>query len=63
MRERSLSFSTDELVSRRALQLDTNASVLPMDRRDALAALLTDQDIETLRHLVNEAWARTRCAR
>ncbi len=34
--------------------LDTIASVLPMDRRDALAALLTDQDIETLRHLVNE---------
>ncbi|SIR21758.1 Phage integrase family protein [Rhizobium sp. RU20A] len=41
-------------VDRRAGELDTIASVLPMDRRDALAALLTDQDIETLRHLVNE---------
>lgn len=41
-------------MSRRTETLDTIASVLPMDRRDALAALLTDQDIETLRHLVNE---------
>ncbi len=54
MRKPSLSLSTDELASSRALKLDTIASVLPMDRRDALAALLTDQDIETLRHLVNE---------
>ncbi|MBA3043428.1 MAG: site-specific integrase [Rhizobiaceae bacterium] len=41
-------------VSQRAEQLDTIAAVLPMDRRDELAELLTDQDIETLRHLVNE---------
>jgi integrase len=41
-------------MSRRANELDTIASVLPMDRRDELAELLTDQDIETLRHLVNE---------
>lgn len=34
--------------------LDTIAAVLPMERRDELAELLTDQDIETLRHLVNE---------
>ncbi|GEC33920.1 integrase [Sinorhizobium fredii USDA 205] len=38
----------------RAEQLDTIASVLPIDRRDKLAELLTDQDVETLRHLVNE---------
>ncbi|WP_416068638.1 tyrosine-type recombinase/integrase (plasmid) [Rhizobium sp. YTUHZ045] len=38
----------------RAEQLDTMASVLPIDRRDKLAELLTDQDVETLRHLVNE---------
>lgn len=38
----------------RIAALDTIASVLPMDRRDELAELLTDQDIETLRHLVNE---------
>jgi integrase len=41
-------------VERRAVELDTIASVLPIDRRDELAELLTDQDIETLRHLVNE---------
>lgn len=41
------------LVSR-AHQLDTIAAVLPMERRDELAELLTDQDIETLKHLVDE---------
>lgn len=41
-------------IEHRAQQLDTIAAVLPIDRRDELAELLTDQDIETLRHLVNE---------
>lgn len=41
-------------VDRRADELDTITSVLSIDRRDELAELLTDQDIETLRHLVNE---------
>ncbi|MCD7111311.1 tyrosine-type recombinase/integrase [Rhizobium sp. DKSPLA3] len=41
-------------VDRRACELDTIAAVLPLERRDELAELLTDQDIETLRHLVNE---------
>ena len=41
-------------VLNRAEQLDTIASVLPIDRRDKLAEILTDQDVETLRHLVNE---------
>lgn len=41
-------------VERRSIELDTIASVLPLDRRDELAELLTDQDVETLRHLVNE---------
>lgn len=40
-------------VERRVQTLDTVASVLPVDRRDELAELLTDQDVETLRHLVN----------
>ncbi|NSZ61055.1 tyrosine-type recombinase/integrase (plasmid) [Agrobacterium tumefaciens] len=39
---------------RRAEELDTIASVLPLERRDELAELLTDQDVETLRHLVNQ---------
>jgi hypothetical protein len=41
-------------VEQRAEKLDTIASVLPINRRDKLAELLTDQDIETLRHLVNQ---------
>lgn len=41
-------------VERRAVELDTIASVLPIDRRDELAELLTDNDVETLRHLVNQ---------
>jgi integrase len=41
-------------VDRRAHELDTIAAVLPLERRDELAELLTDQDVETLRHLVNE---------
>ena len=40
-------------VEARAEELDTIAAVLPMERRDELAELLTDQDVETLRHLVN----------
>ncbi|MFJ1311336.1 site-specific integrase [Agrobacterium sp. P15N1-A] len=39
-------------VERRAEELDTIASVLPLERRDELAELLTDQDVETLKHLV-----------
>jgi integrase len=41
-------------VDRRIHELDTIASVLPLERRDELAEMLTDQDVETLRHLVNE---------
>ncbi|AVC52696.1 site-specific integrase [Rhizobium leguminosarum bv. viciae] len=41
-------------VERRSEELDTIAAVLPLERRDELAELLTDQDVETLRHLVNQ---------
>ncbi|MBY3098521.1 site-specific integrase [Rhizobium laguerreae] len=41
-------------VERRAEELDTIAAVLPIERRDELAELLTDQDVETLRHLLNQ---------
>ncbi len=44
--------TTLSAVERRAEELDTIASVLPMERRDELAELLTDQDVETLKHLV-----------
>lgn len=43
-----------DAIDRRANELDTIAAVLPMERRDELAELLTDQDVATLRHLVNE---------
>ncbi len=43
---------------RRLEALDTIAAVLPMDRRDRLADLLTDQDVETLRHLVHEGMGK-----
>jgi hypothetical protein len=36
------------------LQLDALAAILPMDRRDRLAELLTDDDVETLKHLARE---------
>ncbi len=39
------------LVHRRAAALDALDSVLPFDRREVLAELLTDEDVETLRHL------------
>ena len=37
--------------TRRALELDTLSAILPMDRRDRLAELLTDDDVATLTHL------------
>lgn len=40
--------------TRRALELDTLAAILPIDRRDRLAELLTDGDVETLKHLARE---------
>lgn len=43
-----------DALTRRAEALDTIAAVLPLDRRDKLAELLTEQDVETLRHLVNQ---------
>ncbi|TIV04760.1 MAG: integrase [Mesorhizobium sp.] len=39
---------------RRAEALDALDSVLPFDRRDFLAEILTDDDVATLRHLANE---------
>src|SRR6478672_863642 len=40
--------------TRRALELDALSAILPMDRRDRLAGLLTDDDVETLKHLARE---------
>jgi integrase len=45
---------TTDAMHRRAEALDALGSVLPFDRRDALAALLTDDDVATLRHLARQ---------
>jgi len=39
---------------RRTNELDALAGILPADRREALAALLTDEDVATLKHLAEE---------
>ncbi|ABR64194.1 site-specific integrase [Sinorhizobium medicae] len=41
-------------VHRRAEELDALDAILPFDRRDRLAALLTDDDVATLKHLASE---------
>jgi integrase len=41
-------------VLRRAEQLDALDAVLPFDRREQLAALLTDDDVATLKHLAGK---------
>jgi hypothetical protein len=48
-----MSSESPSLIEKRARELDTIAAALPIGRRDELAELLTDQDVETLRHLVN----------
>lgn len=40
--------------SRRSLELDALGAILPIDRRDKLAAILTDDDVETLKFLARE---------
>jgi site-specific recombinase XerD len=44
--------------TRRALELDALAATLPIDRRDRLAELLTDDDVETLKHLAREGMGK-----
>jgi site-specific recombinase XerD len=47
-------FALSDPETRRALELDALAAILPIDRRDRLAELLTDGDVETLKHLARE---------
>ena len=49
-----LPFSARDPETRRALQLDALSAILPADRRDQLAKILTDDDIATLKHLARE---------
>jgi site-specific recombinase XerD len=47
-------FALSDPETRRALELDALAASLPIDRRDRLAELLTNADVETLKHLARE---------
>jgi integrase len=49
-----LSPAASDPETRRALQLDALSAILPMDRRDRLAQILTDDDVATLKHLARE---------
>jgi hypothetical protein len=53
MTDPSPALSRDPL-TKRALELDALAAILPMDRRDRLAGILTDEDVATLKHLAKE---------
>jgi site-specific recombinase XerD len=48
------SLLSTETETRRALQLDALSGILPPERRDQLATILTDDDVATLRHLAKE---------
>ncbi|MDW9620970.1 integrase, partial [Sinorhizobium meliloti] len=41
-------------IASRAEELDALDAILPFDRRNQLAALLTDDDVATLKHLAQE---------
>jgi hypothetical protein len=45
---------TNDRQLRRQNELDALAGVLPSERREALAALLTDEDVATLKHLAEK---------
>ncbi len=46
--------SPSDAVHRRAEELDALDAILPFDRRDQLATLLTDDDVATLKYLAGE---------
>ena len=54
MPKRPLPAVPSDTVLKRAEQLDALDAILPFDRRDQLAAILTDDDVETLKHLASE---------
>jgi hypothetical protein len=54
MPKRPLPAVPSDAVLKRSEQLDALDAILPFDRRDQLAAILTDDDVETLKHLASE---------
>ncbi|OCP08438.1 MULTISPECIES: tyrosine-type recombinase/integrase [unclassified Ensifer] len=53
-RKRTTTAPLHDAVTKRAEELDALDAILPFDRRDQLAALLTDDDVATLKHLASE---------
>ena len=54
MSDRTPAPSPKNATTRRAVELDALSAILPMDRRDRLAEILTDDDVATLKHLAKE---------
>lgn len=54
MAHRPLPAIPTDAVLKRSEQLDALDAILPFERRDQLAAILTDDDVETLKHLASE---------
>jgi integrase len=50
----NLPLALDDQAQRRAVELDALSAILPIDRRDQLALLLTDDEIATLKHLAEK---------
>ena len=50
---------SDDLASLRSYELDALSSILPPDRRDRMAEILTDEDVATLKHLAKEGMGRS----
>ena len=49
---------SEDLATLRSYELDALSSILPPDRRDRLAEILTDDDVATLKHLAKEGIGR-----
>ena len=54
MAKRPLPAVPTDAVLKRSEQLDALDAILPLDRRDQLAEILTDDDVETLKHLASQ---------
>lgn len=54
MAKRPLPAIPTDAVLKRSVELDALDAILPFDRRDQLAEILTDDDVETLKHLASE---------
>ncbi|UVC12648.1 tyrosine-type recombinase/integrase (plasmid) [Rhizobium sp. TH2] len=54
MAKRPLPEIPSDAVLKRSTELDALDAILPLDRRDQLAEILTDDDVETLKHLASQ---------